>query len=120
MRLEYDLACQHDGWASESGQYQRARGTGGRQQKFLDDEPPYARGDDFYMRAFWQLSTERQFGQVIGPIPWSKIISYGERESLDYYMCSVFVHVVRELDECYLKWTRDKQERQVEQTRPKK
>ena len=78
------------------------------------------RGDVFYIRAFWELSSERQFGQAIGPIPWSKIISYGERQNLDDAMMDVFEFVLRELDEAYLKWQRDRQQRQIEQTRPKK
>ena len=90
----YDLTYQRDGWASESGQYQRARGTGGRAQKFIEDEPPYVRGDEFYLRAFWELSSERQFGQAIGPIPWSKIVMYGERRNLDDSMMGVFERVV--------------------------
>lgn len=78
------------------------------------------RGDEFYMRAFWNLSSERQFGHAIGPIPWSKIIDYGERRNLDDTMMDVFEHVLRELDEAYLKWQRDRQKREIEQTRPKK
>lgn len=72
------------------------------------------------MRAFWDLSTERQFGQYIGPIPWSSIVQYGTRQNLDDAMLGVFEHVVRELDEAYLQWQRDDQKRRVEQTRPKK
>ncbi len=30
---------QRDGWASESGRYQKCRGTGGRPQKFIEEEP---------------------------------------------------------------------------------
>lgn len=78
------------------------------------------RGDVFYLRAFWELSSERQFGHAIGPIPWSKIIFYGERRNLDDAMMDVFEHVLRELDETYLKWQRDQQARRIEQTRPKK
>lgn len=71
------------------------------------------------MRAFWELSSERQFGQCIGPIPWSKTVAYGERAGLDYSMVAVFVSVIRELDEAYLSWQRDDQKRRTEQTRPK-
>jgi len=71
------------------------------------------------MRAFWELSSERQFGTCIGPIPWSKILEYGERKGLDYSMLAVFERVVRDLDEAYLEWQRDDQKRRTEQTRPK-
>ncbi len=115
----YDLTYQQEGWASESGQYQRARGTGGRAQRFIEEEPGVERGDEFYLRAFWELSSERQFGQAIGPVPWSKIVQYGVRRNLDDAMMVVFESVVRNLDEAYLKWQRDQQKRRIEQTRPK-
>jgi hypothetical protein len=35
-------------------------------------------------------------------------------------MMDVFEYVLRELDETYLKWQRDQQQRRIEQTRPKK
>lgn len=35
-------------------------------------------------------------------------------------MVMVFASVMRELDEAYLKWQRDEQNRRIEQTRPKK
>lgn len=89
-------------------------------QQFIEDEPACMRGDVFYIRAFWELSSERQFGHAIGPIPWSKIISYGERRNLDDAMMDVFEHVARELDEAYLKWQRDEQANRTEQTRPGK
>lgn len=35
-------------------------------------------------------------------------------------MLAVFEHVMRELDEAYLRWQREEQKRRTEQTRPKK
>lgn len=61
------------------------------------------------MHAFWELSTERQFGHVIGPIPHSKIVAYGYRARLSEGMLRVFEHVIRELDEHWLMWQRDAQ-----------
>ena len=66
------------------------------------------------MRAFWELSSERQFGKVIGPIPWSKIVLYGERRKLDDPMMRVFELVLREMDEEYLKYQRDEQQRRTQ------
>lgn len=65
------------------------------------------RGDEFYMRAFWELSSCRQFGDVIGPIPWDKIMDYAERKHLEPDMIAVFEDVMRQLDEAYLGWQRD-------------
>lgn len=78
------------------------------------------RGDEVYLRAFWELSTERQFGQVVGPIPWSCIVAYGRHVGLDDSMLRVFERVVRSLDEEYLAWLREEQKRKTEQTRPQK
>ncbi len=116
----YELTHQRDGWASESGQYQKARGTGGRAQKFIEEEPALFRGDELYLLAFDALSSERYFGQAIGPIPWSKIVLYGEKKKLDDAMIGVFTHVLREMDEGYLKWQRNQQERRLAQSRKKK
>lgn len=70
--------------------------------------------------AFDALSSERCFGTAIGPIPWSKIVLYGEKKKLDDTMSRVFEHVIREMDEAYLKWNRDQQERRLAQQSRKK
>lgn len=75
------------------------------------------RGDDFWLSAFWELSTERQFGHVIGPIPNSKVADYGFRRGLSPGMIRVLETVIRELDEHWLKWQRDEQRRKTEATR---
>jgi len=61
------------------------------------------RGDDFYIRAFWELSSCRQFGQVVGPIPWHRIVEYARMYHLDEGLTDIFTLVMRELDEAYLK-----------------
>lgn len=66
------------------------------------------------MRAFWELSSTRQFGGVVGPIPWDMIVAYGERKGLDDAMMGVFEDVIRSLDESYLKWQRQKQGQRTE------
>ena len=73
------------------------------------------RGDEFYIRAFWELSSCRDFGQFIGPIPWDKIVLYGERKGLDSDMINVLEVVIRELDEVYLRDLRE--QRRSEQER---
>lgn len=61
------------------------------------------RGDEFYLQAFRWLSTTRDFGAT-GPIPWDRIILYGERAGLDSAMMGVFLRVIQELDAEYMKW----------------
>lgn len=73
-------------------------------QWFLDD-PAYVAGDEFYLRAFWDLSTERDMGMGLGPIPWSSIVAYGERAGLDDVdLVDAFVRIIREMDVGWLKW----------------
>ncbi|MGZ9568242.1 phage tail assembly chaperone [Alcaligenes nematophilus] len=53
-----------------------------------------------YWRAFNELSTERQAGMVAGPIPWSAIERYAERNpGLDP---DTFLLLMREMDDVYL------------------
>lgn len=71
------------------------------------------RGGDFYLHAFWELSTCRNFGYAIGPIPWHRIVQYGSRKGLDDAMMGIFEHVIRELDEAYLEWQRTEQKQRT-------
>ena len=98
-----------EGYVIESGQYQRCRTTGGRLPDWYENRPPLIRGDEFYMRAFWELSSCRQFGEAIGPIPWHRIAQYGSRKQLGSGMMGVFETVIRELDEAYLSQQREEQ-----------
>lgn len=61
-------------------------------------------GDEFYLSAFHDLSTCRQLGFSIGPIPWKDIILYAQFAELDSDVLSIFVPVIRAMDNEYLKW----------------
>lgn len=62
------------------------------------------------MRAFWRLSTTRQFGGgVVGPIPWDQIIRYANLKGLDPEMRNVFETVMDELDEAYREYCQQEQ-----------
>lgn len=75
------------------------------------DCPEILRGEDFYLRAFWDLHTERQLGAVVpGPIPWSAVVTYGSRFGLEPSMVDVLAEVVRELDGAYLTWAAERAE----------
>lgn len=78
------------------------------------------RGDDFYIKAFWELCSERSFGQgAIGPIPHSRIEGYGDRRGLVNPMLEVFCGVVRELDEEYLSYQQEEQKKRMARNKPK-
>lgn len=100
----------------ESGQYQQATG---RVPDWWDKQPRMVRGDELYLEAFWELSSCRNFGMGIGPIPWNFIVMYGERKGLDPGMLNVFVYVIRALDEVYLKDLNDDRRKETDQTERK-
>jgi hypothetical protein len=97
----------------ESGQYENATG---RVPDWWTKKPPEVRGDDLYLSAFWELSSCRNFGMGIGPIPWNFIVMYGERKGLDAGMLDVFVYVLRALDEVYLKDLHERQQQDSQQS----
>ena len=77
-----------------------------------EGEPQIPYASQLYINAFWELSTERCFGYVIGPIPWSKILMYASWRGLDPVMTRVFVRVLRELDEEYQDYQKKNQKQQ--------
>ncbi len=68
-------------------------------------------GEDFYLQAFWSLSTERQMGMAMGPIPQSAIIAYGLRAELDSDTMGLFEAVIRSLDAAYIDWALQEQKK---------
>jgi len=76
-------------------------------------------GDQFYMEAFWELSTTRALGQGgIGPIPWNFVIDYGFYKQLDADNIELLAITIRLMDEAYMKWYSEEAKRLREQTRP--
>ncbi len=68
------------------------------------DEPPIMPGDDFYVRSFWRLHTERQMGTAPGPIPHSACESYALRRGLCEELVDHFCDVMSAMDGAYLGW----------------
>lgn len=58
--------------------------------------------DEFYLSAFWDLSTCRGMGMSIGPIPWHHIRDYADFAGLDPENGFAFASVIRRLDAAYL------------------
>lgn len=100
----------------ESGQYQQATG---RVPDWWDKQPRMVRGDELYLEAFWELSSCRNFGMGVGPIPWNFIVMYGEQKGLDRGMLKTFAYVIRALDEVYLKDLHENQRKESEQSQRK-
>lgn len=72
--------------------------------EFLRDVPLLLEHDQFYLDAFWQMSTCRQSGWSIGPIPWDAVVRFAEFVGLDTEMFPVFLSVTRALDSAFLEW----------------
>jgi hypothetical protein len=47
----------------------------------------------------------------LGPIPWSAIVSYAKWYDLDWDIADAFVDIIREMDDAYLKYQSDEQDR---------
>ncbi len=54
------------------------------------------------MRAFTHLSTERATGMSTGPIPWSAMVAYADREQMDPEAADILVRVISAMDYDYL------------------
>lgn len=71
------------------------------------EEPAAEPGDEFYMAAFWDLTTERPhlgMSAVPGPIPWRAIVDYAQHHGLEPDVSAAFEQVIREMDTAYLVW----------------
>lgn len=76
-------------------------------------------GDEFYLSAFWELSTTRQFGMGVGPIPWNRMVQYAQFHELEEDVARAFVQVMREMDGVYLEWERQEEEHKREERESK-
>lgn len=65
--------------------------------------------DEFYLSAFWDLSTCRGMGLSMGPIPWHHIRDYAEFAGLDPENGFAFCTIIRRLDAAYLQHMSDTQ-----------
>lgn len=75
------------------------------------NEPELDRGDEFYLRAFYDLNTCRSIGMSIGPIPWRDIVLYAQIFSLEEDLVEAFIQVIRQMDITYLDWSNKEEER---------
>ncbi|MES0340684.1 MAG: hypothetical protein ABUK08_00050 [Candidatus Humimicrobiaceae bacterium] len=73
------------------------------------NKPEHLPGDEFFLTAFYQLSSCRYFSEVPGPIPWDKIILYAHIRELEPDVSLAFEYILREMDAGYLSWYSKKQ-----------
>lgn len=74
----------------------------------IANAPHLQLGLEFYYHAFINLNTERRFGQVEGPIPWSAIENYGMRRQLDEEELVDLHFYVSTMDSAYLEYRKSK------------
>jgi hypothetical protein len=88
-----------DGWSLPT------RARSGRLPDWFLDEPEVTRSEDAVIDAFFDLSTCRDVGMGIGPIPWDSIAAYADRSGFGTpAVFSGFVMAIRILDEAYVSW----------------
>lgn len=60
------------------------------------------------MDAFWSLDSCRQQpgpeGGLPGPIPWTAIVQYADRQGVEEEVTAALEKVMRSLDSAYLRW----------------
>lgn len=100
------LRFQRDGYSVDA-----AIAKGRPLPEWYVDEPLTMPADDFYFTAFDRLSTCRQLGMGLGPIPWDKVIDYAHRCELDDEMTDAFVTIISQMDQAFRGWHDDQAER---------
>ena len=65
-------------------------------------------GLSMYFTAFWELSTCRQIGMGVGPIPWTAMLDYARYMELDWEQTEDLLYIVRKMDDAFLKHHRPK------------
>lgn len=77
----------------------------------MADAPYLHESLEFHYRAFWQLSTCRQIGMAVGPIPWQAVNDYALRHGIWDADFEHFEACIEGMDAAYLKWQEAKQEK---------
>lgn len=68
------------------------------------DRPDSEEVEEWYVDAFWALSTCRYFtDSAVGPIPWRDIVLYAQVHKLADDFFPIFHRVISEMDAGYLK-----------------
>jgi hypothetical protein len=79
------------------------------------EEPQLEAFEDFYIRAFYCLITERRGGVCI---PHSEIVTFGERSGLNSAMIGTLTTVIWTLETAYNTWAKGEQDKNSAQDKP--
>lgn len=80
----------------------------------IQNAPQLLPGLEPYYEAFVELSTCREHGMGLGPIPWTAIDRYGQRHAFVGEGFQYLVRMVRALDDAFLAYSRRKEREERE------
>jgi len=66
--------------------------------KSISEAPMVDTSLEFYLEAFYILSTERSIGMAMGMIPWSACVKYADEYNLLGWFREFFIRVILQLD----------------------
>ena len=75
----------------------------------IANPPVLGEGLGMFLDAFWRLTTCRQMGFGLGPIPWTAIQEYARINEFDDDHADDLEHHVMAMDSAYLAWSAKKQ-----------
>jgi hypothetical protein len=104
--LEYGLRYEKEGF-----QWETMTKRGRKAPAWFENHTELLPTEYFYIEAFWSLNSDRQLGMSVGPIPWSVIQEYGTAKGLDCGNIEALHIVVRCMDQVFLRFMREEQER---------
>lgn len=74
----------------------------------IANAPRILKGLEGFYIAFWELSTDRQSGMGAGPIPWTAINLYCQREGVTGEDYDYLLDMVRAMDRVFLDYQKEK------------
>lgn len=69
------------------------------------------------MEAFWNLNTERQIGEHVSSIPWSKIQQYADHYELGFEEAEKFHNIIRKVDDAFILKVSENAKKQFESSK---
>lgn len=76
---------------------------GGKVPDKFANAPELRQGLQFYIEAFFELDSDRDFGEIPGRIPWTAIHAYSKAFELDEEQTADLFYHVRQLDGEHMK-----------------
>lgn len=83
----------------------------------LRERPKMGMFEQYYLNAFYVLSSSRSIGMAAGPIPVSEILIYGQYLRDDDP--DAFLHIIQRMDSEYLKLESEESKRRMEKNKNK-